>query len=67
MHPLAFPNDNGCTTQHGEKIHAGDVVVLPDGRIATVDEILPDGDALLTFTDGTFGEAKWHSLIKETK
>jgi hypothetical protein len=47
-------------------IKAGDRIVYSiDGRHGVTDEFLPDGEAFITFDDGTFGEVKWNHLKKE--
>lgn len=38
----------------------------PDGRSGVVDEFLSDGDAYITWDDGTFGIVKW-SLLSPLK
>lgn len=57
-HPLWLPNDSGAKT-----MHQGDRAIYTiDGRMCTVDEFLQDGDAFVTWDDGTFGQIKWHHL-----
>lgn len=64
MHPFAFPgNKSGA---NGMK--AGDRVIHTlDGRVATVDEFLSDGDAFVTWDNGMFGTVKWHYLVPAPK
>ena len=63
MHPLAFPNNNGFRDQDGNDVRAGDKVLHTlSGRTATLDEALHDGDAFVTFDDGTHDTVKWNHL-----
>ena len=55
-HPLA----RGSGGAYGMK--AGDIVQHKNGRKCRLDEALPDGDAFVTWEDGTYGETKWHHL-----
>lgn len=69
MHPLVAPEsirkNSGCTNRYG-KLNAGDRAVhVPDGRVGTADEFLHDGDALITWDDGSFGIVKWANLKPE--
>jgi len=65
MHPLAIENKNGFTDRRGEEVKAGDKVIhLLDEKTAILDEALHDGDALVTWEDGSFGTVKWHNLLK---
>lgn len=61
MHPLAFQGNRsgaGC-------INAGDRVSYDiDGRRGVMDEALSDGEALMTWDDGTFGIVNWNHLTK---
>lgn len=60
MHPLAIRgNQSGANG-----MCAGDRVRHIDGRTGIADEFLHDGDALITWDDGTFGEVKWKNLTK---
>jgi hypothetical protein len=58
MHPLAIPGNRSAAFE----MKAGDRVVSLDGRRGVADEFLPDGDALVTFDGGTFGELWWNTL-----
>lgn len=60
MHPHAFPNESACETEHG-RFKSGQAVMV-DGRPATLDEVLPDGEAFITFNDGTPATVKWNQL-----
>lgn len=65
-HPLAFPgNKGGFYDGFEEKVSEGDRVFYTiDRRIATLDEALHDGDAFITFEDGSHSTVKWRDLIK---
>jgi hypothetical protein len=58
-HPLAITgHQNGARGMRaGERI-----VYILDGRTGTADEFLGDGDALITWDDGTSGIVKWNHL-----
>lgn len=56
-HPLTFNTDTGA---NGMK--AGEIVQHRDGRKCRLDEALHDGDAFVTWEDGTWGETKWYQL-----
>lgn len=62
MHPLAKSDyANGV---NGMK--AGDRIIYTiDGRHGTADEFLYDGNAFVTFDDGTYGTVKWNHLRPE--
>ena len=64
MHPHAFKDNRGGFTDHnGNKVKAGDQVrYTVDGKMATMDEALHDGEAFVTWADGTFGTVKWNHL-----
>lgn len=69
MHLLAFPGHrSGGIGADGNKVRSGDRVrYVIDGRTGTLDECLSDGDAFVTWGDGTFSgvcEVKWNHLIK---
>lgn len=65
MHPLAFKDNNGgFTDANNVEVKAGDPVEYMDGRKATLDEALHDGDAFVTFEDGSHETVKWRHLIK---
>ena len=61
-HPLAItPNRSGAFG-----MAAGDRVIYQiDGRRGVADEFLCDGDAFVTWDDGTCGTVKWNHLQKE--
>ena len=64
MHPFAFPGNRSGAFD----MRSGDRVVHePDGRTGVADEFLHDGDALMTWDDGTFGTVKWNNLRKVEK
>ena len=61
MHPLALKGQNGA---NGMK--AGDRIVHTiDGRQGIADEFLHDGDAFVSFDDGTFETVNWNHLVPE--
>jgi hypothetical protein len=59
MHPYAIPgNQSGA---NGMK--CGDRIVYTiDGRHGVADEFLHDGDAFVSFDDGSFETVKWNHL-----
>ena len=58
-HPHSFLERSSGA--HG--IKAGDVVVYSiDGRECRADEFLHDGDAFVTWSDGTYGTVHWNHL-----
>lgn len=67
MHPLAFKgNVSGGNSGAWNEVHSGDrVVYLIDGRAGVLDECLHDGDALVSWDDGTCGEVRWRNLAPE--
>ena len=61
-HPLAFPENRSGA--NGMK--AGDrIVYVIDGRCGVADEFLHDGEAFVTFDDGSYETVKWHHLRPE--
>lgn len=64
MHPFAVTGyRNGA---NGMK--AGDRIVYSvDGRHGVADEFMHDGDAFVTFDDGTHVTVKWHNLRPESE
>ena len=69
MHPLAFPERrSGGNSGTDREVHSGERVIYDiDGRHGMLDECLHDGDAFVTWDDGTFGTVKWYHLRPETK
>lgn len=64
MHPLALP-ENRCNGACG--MRGGDRIFYTiDGRHGRADEFLHDGDAFVSFDDGTFETVKWNHLVLET-
>lgn len=64
-HSLAFANPgNGFTDANGRSVKEGDRCQYLDGRECFLDEALHDGDAFVTFTDGTHDTVKWRNLAK---
>ncbi len=62
IHPFAFENNKSgaCGMKAGDRI-----VYVIDGRHGVADEFLQDGDAFVTWDDGTFGTVKWNNLYPE--
>lgn len=62
LHPFAFSgNKSGAFN-----MRAGDRVIYEiDGRHGRADEFLSDGDAFVTFDDGSYETVKWNNLRKE--
>jgi hypothetical protein len=63
--PFAFPdNKSGGNCGSKNEVRSGQRVIYTiDGRHAMLDECLQDGDAFVTWNDGTFGTVKWSHLI----
>ena len=63
MHPMALPNSSGFTDGNDVSVKSGDRVQYRFGlRTGVLDEALQDGDAFVTWDDGTYGTVKWHHL-----
>lgn len=68
MHPLAIKGNNGGNNGTWNEVKAGDHIInLIDGRTGTLDECIHDGDAFVTWDDGTFDIVKWHNLAPSAK
>lgn len=63
-HPLAFSDSpSGGNSGCWNEVRSGDSIIdLISGRTGTLDECLHDGDALVTWDDGSFGTVKWCNL-----
>lgn len=62
-HPFALSENrrNGACG-----MHAGDRIIYTiDGRHGRADEFLHDGDAFVTFDDGSYQTVKWNHLRLE--
>lgn len=60
MHPLTSPVAHNSGVYN---MRAGDHVIYAiDGRTGIVDEFLSDGEALMTWDDGTYGIVNWYHL-----
>jgi len=57
-HPFAYPDNRSGAL--GMKV--GDRVVYADGREGVADEFLGDGEAFVSFDDGSFGTVNWIHL-----
>ncbi len=66
-HPLSFPNNKGGFTDgQGNKVKAGDRICYRFGnKKGRLDEALHDGDAFVTWDDGSYETVKWRHLAKE--
>ncbi len=67
MHPLAFPNSGGGFVDGNDrKVVAGDRVEyrFENHRKGVLDEALHDGDAFVTWDDGSHATVKWLHLAK---
>ncbi len=67
MHPLAFRhNGGGFTDGNDRRVAAGDRIEyrFENHRRGVLDEALHDGDAFVTWDDGTFATVKWCNLAK---
>lgn len=68
MHPLAIEGKSAGNVGAWNEVHAGDrIIYLIDGRIGTLDECMHDGDAFVTWDNGTFETVKWHHLAPTSK
>lgn len=69
MHPLAFKENKSCGNSGAwNEVQSGDeIICLIDGRIGKLDECLHDGDAFVTWEDGSFGVVKWYHLAPRDK
>ena len=68
MHPLAVPQESRGNSGAWNEVKSGDHVIhLIDGRRGTLDECLHDGDAFVSWDDGTFGTVKWRNLAPNCK
>jgi hypothetical protein len=65
MHPLAFEgNKSGC---FGD-LKAGDRFVHAlDMRTGIADEFMPDGNAFVTWDDGSYGTINWSFMYPDTE
>lgn len=58
-HPLAIQGDGETGFErNGHKFRAGDRITV-EGKIGYLDEVMPDGDCLISWDDGSFGVEKW--------
>lgn len=57
-----------CNSDGQHLVRAGDrVIYLIDGRTGTLDECLHDGEALVTWGDGSFDTVNWYHLAPASK
>lgn len=67
MHPQAFSKNNGGFIDGNDcKVVAGDRVEyrFENHRRGVLDEALQDGDAFVTWDDGSYATVKWCNLAK---
>lgn len=67
MHPLAFSHNNGGFIDGNDRrVVAGDRVEyrFENHRRGVLDEALHDGDAFVTWDDGSYATVKWVHLAK---
>ena len=59
-HPLAhkYPRNGARDMMAGDRVRC-----KITGKTGVADEFLPDGEALVSWDDGTFGEPKWINLV----
>lgn len=63
-HPYAFPDNRSGAMG----VRAGERFVrLTDGRRGRLDEALPDGEAFVTWDDGTHDTIKWGRIAPEKR
>jgi hypothetical protein len=67
-HPLAISGRSGGNCGSWNEVRAGDhVICLITGQTGTLDECLHDGDAFVTWDDGTYETVKWYNLAPSNK
>ena len=67
MHPHAFPgNKGGFIDGNDRKVVEGDRIEyrFENHRRGILDEALHDGDAFVTWDDGSYATVKWCNLAK---
>jgi hypothetical protein len=47
-------------------LRAGDRIITEDGRRGTADEFLPDGEAYVSFDNGTHATVRWAQIRPES-
>ena len=68
MHPFALESrhKSGCDCGASGKLSAGDRFVYAiDMRTGIADEFLHDGDAFVTWDDGSFGTIRWNWMYPD--
>lgn len=67
MHPYAIPeNKSGGNSGSPSEVRAGNRIVCDiTGKRGMLDECLQDGDAYVTWDDGTYATVKWNHLSPE--
>jgi hypothetical protein len=67
-HPFALKGKSGGNSGAWNAVHSGDhVIYLITGQTGILDECLHDGDAFVSWDDGTFGTVKWYNLAPSSK
>jgi hypothetical protein len=68
MHPMARPgNNSGIMEKPGVyALRAGDRIISQDGRRGVADEFLQDGEAYVSFDDGTCACVRWQQISRES-
>jgi hypothetical protein len=65
-HPSGHKSGGNCGAWN--EVHAGDrIFYLIDGRTGTLDECLHDGEAFVTWDDGTYETVNWYHLAPAHK
>lgn len=63
-HPLAIETGAGFTDANGRSVKGGDRIEFRDGRRGTMDEAMQDGEAFVTWDDGTHETINWKHCCK---
>jgi hypothetical protein len=67
-HPFAIKGKSGGNSGAWNEVHSGErVIYLIDGRTGILDECLHDGDAFVSWDDGTFETVRWYNLAPAAK
>ena len=68
IHPLAINRRSGGNSGVWNEVHSGDhVICLITGKTGMLDECLHDGEAFVTWDDGTFETVRWFNLAPSAK
>jgi len=67
-HPFSVKGQSGCDCGAVGKLAEGDRFIYAINlRTGVADEFLHDGDAFVTWDDGTYGTIKWNWMYPETE